>query len=113
MPVGDNQGLLLTEQVNRLLNLRPDAIAVNHSLKKIAILEHCRPYDGIDQDQDRPVAPPQCQIAVSEMQTIKWRLMDSCHPDDTSGRQLRIKNPAVMRGCNLRRGRNVAAEAVV
>ena len=41
-------------QATRLLNLRPDAIAVNPSLKKIAILEHCRPYDGMD--RDRPVA---------------------------------------------------------
>jgi len=41
-------------QATRLLNLRPDAIAVNPSLKRIAILEHSRPYDGMD--RDRPVA---------------------------------------------------------
>ncbi len=27
------------------MQLRPDAVAVNQVLKKIAILEHCRPFD--------------------------------------------------------------------
>ena len=33
-----------------LLRLRPDAVAVNHELKKIAILDHCRPYDNVEED---------------------------------------------------------------
>ena len=38
-----------------LLRLRPDAVAVNRALKKVAILEHCRPYDAVD--RDRPGSP--------------------------------------------------------
>ena len=42
-----------------LLRLRPDAVAVNHELKKIAILEHCRPYDSVEEDgSSRPSRPP-------------------------------------------------------
>jgi len=42
-----------------LLRLRPDAVAVNHELKKIAILEHCRPYDNVEEDgPSRPSRPP-------------------------------------------------------
>ena len=41
-----------------LYNLRPDTVAVHHGLKKIAILEHCRPYDGADREQpDTPLDP--------------------------------------------------------
>ncbi len=41
--------------VPNLLLLRPDAVAVNHELKKIAILEHCRQYDSVE--GDRPWQP--------------------------------------------------------
>jgi ribonuclease HI len=37
-----------------LLRLRPDAVAVNRALKKVAILEHCRPYDSVDRDRPSP-----------------------------------------------------------
>ncbi len=30
-----------------LLRLRPDAVAVNRTLKKVAILEHCLSYDSV------------------------------------------------------------------
>ena len=49
---GDNTG-------PNLLRLRPDAVAVNHELKKIAILEHCRPHDNVEEDgPSRPSRPP-------------------------------------------------------
>ncbi len=32
------------------MRLRPDAVAVNYELKKIAILEHCLPYDNVEED---------------------------------------------------------------
>ncbi len=34
-----------------LLRLRPNAVAVNRALRKVAILQHCRPYDSVDRDQ--------------------------------------------------------------
>ncbi len=34
--------------------LRPDAVAANHVLKKIAILRHCRPHDSVDWDHTSP-----------------------------------------------------------
>ena len=39
-----------TSELENLLNLRPDAVAIHYRLKKIAILEHCRPYDGTDRE---------------------------------------------------------------
>ncbi len=30
-----------------LLKLRPDAVAVNRALRKVAILERCQPYDSV------------------------------------------------------------------
>ncbi len=38
----------------KLLRLRPDAVAVNLALKKLAILRHYRPYDSVDRDQPGP-----------------------------------------------------------
>jgi hypothetical protein len=37
-----------------LQRLRPDAVAANRALRKVAILEHCRPYDSFDRDQPGP-----------------------------------------------------------
>ncbi len=46
---GTSTGNKQAEQpVRNQLRLRPDAVAVNHVLKKIAILEHCRPFDRDD-----------------------------------------------------------------
>jgi hypothetical protein len=43
------------------LRLRPDAVAMSPALKKIAILEQCRPYDQVDwvrpESLPRPSAP--------------------------------------------------------
>ncbi len=37
-----------------LLRLRLDVVAVNRALRKVAILEHCRPYDSVDWDRPGP-----------------------------------------------------------
>jgi hypothetical protein len=51
-----------------LLRLRPDAVAVNHELKKIAILEHCRPYDSVN--EGRPSQRPRPTIIPSEAEDV-------------------------------------------
>ncbi len=49
---------------SNLLRLRPDApvtVAVNRVLKKVAILEHCRPHDTVDRG---PPDPPQDSLVT-------------------------------------------------
>jgi len=46
-------------EVERYRNLRPDAVVVNPSLKKVAIMDLTRPFDGQDRDDDQPRLPTQ------------------------------------------------------
>ena len=41
-----------------LLNWRPDVVAISPCRKKIALLEYCRPYDGIDQERPSNATRP-------------------------------------------------------
>ena len=43
----------MAHDVAHLRNLRPDAVVVNISLKKIAIVDLTRPFDGCDVQVDR------------------------------------------------------------
>jgi hypothetical protein len=66
---GDQQA---EQRVRNQLRLRPDAVAVNQVLKKIAILEHCRPFDRDDcvrpELQPRPPGlPPEEEVSDEEL----------------------------------------------
>jgi len=55
----ERESALSPQDMERIGNLRPDAVAVNHELKKIAILDLTRPYDGRDRDANgHPIATP-------------------------------------------------------
>jgi len=66
---GDQQA---EERVRNQLRLRPDAVAVNQVLKKIAILEHCRPFDRDDCVRPElhprpPGLPPEEEVSDEEL----------------------------------------------
>ncbi len=66
---GDQQA---EQRVRNQLRLRPDAVAVNQVLKKIAILEHCRPFDRGDcarpESHPRPPGlPPEEEVSDEEL----------------------------------------------
>jgi len=66
-----------------LLNWRPDVVAISPCRKKIALLEYCRPYDGIDQERPSNATRPPSHPAPE----AQGHEAHASEPEDTPGHQ--------------------------